>query len=182
MHGGFVPLDLFFRSVRWRHASNNIRRCSYYEILFLHCFLWSHYLRVEKLLRRFRQNGCSFAKRQSYKRHTYCWDTDWLAAFAWLVPASLPLSGWRGQSWQPDGACFWVIASAGLPGNCSWSIQTHLPNSAVSHTSGSLWGISRRQWAACSNALTWRWWSLDGSLLVGACRNGHSQKKKFLFS
>ncbi len=29
--------------------------------------------------------------------------------------------------------------------------------------------------------LTWPWWPLEGSLLAGACRIGHSPKKKFLF-
>jgi hypothetical protein len=29
--------------------------------------------------------------------------------------------------------------------------------------------------------LTWPWWSLEGSLLVGARRIGHSPKKKFSF-
>jgi hypothetical protein len=29
--------------------------------------------------------------------------------------------------------------------------------------------------------LTWLWWSLEGSLLAGMCRIGHSPKKKFLF-
>ncbi len=28
---------------------------------------------------------------------------------------------------------------------------------------------------------TWPWWPLEGSLLAGACRIGHSPKKKFLF-
>jgi hypothetical protein len=30
--------------------------------------------------------------------------------------------------------------------------------------------------------LTWPWWSLDGSLLVGVRKIGHSPKKKFSFS
>jgi hypothetical protein len=29
--------------------------------------------------------------------------------------------------------------------------------------------------------LTWPWWPLEGSLLVGACRIGHSPKNKFSF-
>jgi hypothetical protein len=29
--------------------------------------------------------------------------------------------------------------------------------------------------------LTWPWWSLEGSLLTGVRRIGHSPKKKFLF-
>ncbi len=32
-----------------------------------------------------------------------------------------------------------------------------------------------------ANMLTWPWWSLEGSLLTGARRIGHSPKKKFLF-
>ena len=28
--------------------------------------------------------------------------------------------------------------------------------------------------------LTWPWWSLEGSLLVGACRIGHSPEKEVL--
>ncbi len=35
MRGGIVPLNLFLRSLRQDHASDDVRRCSYNKILFL---------------------------------------------------------------------------------------------------------------------------------------------------
>ncbi len=83
-------------------------------------------------------------------QETYLVSGCWLVCCFCIVSASyLPLSSWCGRSQQPDWACFWLIANAGVPGNCSWSLQHRSTNSTTSHALGSLRAISRRQWLAC---------------------------------
>jgi hypothetical protein len=63
--------------------------------------------------------------------------STWWAACALLEPSSSTSSSWcrlcRQQDWVPQ----WLGACALAPWACSWILQGHEPNSAVSSTSGS---------------------------------------------
>ncbi len=90
--------------------------------------------------------------------------STWQAASALLEPSSSTLSSWCGLCRQPDWAPYRLCARALAPWACSWSLQGHEPNSAVSGTSGSSKRFFCRWWLACSNTLSCPWWSLEGSL------------------
>ncbi len=118
-------------------------------------------------------------KTVSNKRHIRIWDAVWLAAFSFSCQLATIKPLTCGLSQQPDWACFWLIASAGLSENCSWSTQNRLPNSAGSRTLESLWGIFCHQWAACREYANLALVVPGRLLLAGVHRIGHSPKKKF---
>ena len=75
----------------------------------------------------------------------------WCAASVRLAQASLSLSSWYWQCWQPDWTPSQRGARACAPGYCLWSLQSQEPNSAARCTLGFLWVQYRGQWSACSN-------------------------------
>ncbi len=149
VHGKVIPLDSFLRSIHWGHASDGILRYSYNKKKFPVVFCGPIFC----VSRNFWEDSDWMAvplQRGSLIRDIpSIGDSGWLAAFALLVPASLPLSSWHCLSQQPDWALSWLGTYAHVPWNRSWSVRG--PNSAASSTLGSFWGISRHQWAACSN-------------------------------
>jgi hypothetical protein len=142
-------------------------------------FIFTCYF-LQSLFLRIKNPSEKILMERLFLREMVVLQAGWLAAFALLAPASLPLRSWCGQSWRPDWACFLLYAHAGAPGNCSWSVRPCRPNSTASHTLGSLRGISCRGWGM---------WSNDTKLALAvpgrldscrARRIGHSAEKEAL--
>ncbi len=162
-----------FRQCMWTLIQQNF--------IFACCFLQSQCLRVEKLLTRFRRNGCSYANGSL---------TGDMPSIGTLVGLLLLLS----------------LA----PAIYHWAADVAKANNQTGLASGSsqMWGrqeialgvygtavptlLRVTLWGPCgafptvndqcvAMILTWPWWSLGGSLLAGMCRIGHSPKKKLLF-
>jgi hypothetical protein len=132
------------------------------------------------------QNGCSYEK-GSLGRDMPSIGTlvglmlasTWLAASALVELSSSSSSSWRGLCQWPDWAPHRLGTRALAPWACSWSLQGHKPNSAVSSTSGSSKRFFCYQWLACSDTLACPWWSLEG--LLAAAQNWPISYKKGLW-
>jgi hypothetical protein len=107
----------------------------------------------------------------------------WLACcFALLVPASYHQAADVAKADNQTG-----LASSSLPTRARQGIALGVYGTAVPTPlqvklrgpCGAFPTINDRHAAMM---LTWPWWSLDGSLLVGVRKIGHSPKKKFSFS
>ncbi len=108
-----------------------------------------------------RQNGCSYEKGSLLGKDIpsvgmlagLLLALTWRAASALLGLASLPSTSWCGLCRQPDWSPYWLGARAHVPGDCSWSLQGRVPNSAASSTLGSLKGFFCHQWSRA--AICW---------------------------
>ncbi len=123
-------------------------------------FLQSHFLLLTKNLRVPRRNSCSYKKGSLGKDMPSIGTlvglllaSTWQAASALLGLASLPSTIWFGLCQQPDWSPYRLDVHACIPGDCSWSLQGRVPNSATSSTLGSLKWIFHCQWSMCSNRL-----------------------------
>ncbi len=132
-----------------------------------------------------RQNGCSY-KKGSLGRDMpsvgmlvgLLLALTWQAASTLLQLSSSPSSSWCGLCQQPDWAPRRLGTRVLAPWACSWSLQGHKPNSAVSSTSGSSKRIFCHWWLACSNMLACSWWTLEG--LLAAAQNRPISYQKVL--
>ncbi len=100
------------------------------------------------------------------------------AASALLELSSSTSSSWRGLCQWPDWSPHWLGDRALAPWACSWSLQSHEPNSAAGGSSGSLRRFFCRWWLVCSITLVCPWWSLEG--MLAAAQNWLISYKKVL--
>ncbi len=98
------------------------------------------------------------------------------AASALVELSSSTSSSWCGLCQWPGWAPHRLSACVLAPWACSWSLQSHEPNSAASGTSGSSKRFFCHQWLGCSNTLACPWWSLEGSLAAAQNRPISYQK------
>jgi hypothetical protein len=88
-----------------------------------------------------------------------------LLALTWRAASALLTSfSWCGLCQQTDWAPLQLGACPLAPWACSWSLQGHELDFAVSGTLVSSKRFFCCQWLACSNTLACPWWSLEGSL------------------